>query len=117
MSRLIALLAVSLLIPWAVASATDDLVVREGLAIRTGGRLMRSAFRTDPIEARIVAGQWSAPREGESMTMPDGTNRTWMRVMAGQDGVFTNTSARGAYVYLPFVSATNGVLVLKASGH
>lgn len=117
MSRFLAAIAFGLLVPSVVLSAGADIVLREGLAIRPGGRMSRSAFHTDAIEALIVSGQWSAPREGGHVAMPDGTNRTWVKVSAGPDGVFTNSAARGAYVHVPYVSETNGILLLKASGH
>jgi len=101
------------------ADAGTDLFVREGLAIRTDGgrREGRSAFHIDPLEALIVTGKWSPPRAGDSLTMPDGTTRAWEVVTARTNGSFTNTALRGGYVYLPFVSDIDQVLLLKAAGH
>ena len=114
------LLSISLLpiAPASAAAASDsDIILREGVAIRSGGRMARTAFHTDAIEALIVAGLWTAPRAGDTLTMTDGTNRTWEPVIAKADGSFTNAVLRGGYVYLPFVSDVDQVMLLKAAGH
>ena len=95
------LLSISLLplAPASRAAAPDsDIILREGVAIRSRGRMARTAFHTDPIEALIVAGRWTAPRAGDTLTMTDGTNRTWEPVIAKPDGSFTNAVLRGGYV-------------------
>jgi dienelactone hydrolase len=120
--RLFAGLAIgvlTLLLALDASAAPDEseIVLREGLAIRSSGRSARTAFHTDAIEALFVAGRWSAPVAGATVTMPNGTNRVWEPVVAKADGSFTNAALRGGYVYLPYVSAIDEVLLLKASGH
>ncbi len=101
----------------AAGGTNGEIVLREGLGLRSGGRFGRSAFHTDAVEALIVAGRWSAPRAGDEVLMPDGTNRIWEVVAARPDGNFTNASVRAGYVYLPYVSAEDRVMLLRAAGH
>ncbi len=98
-------------------AAETEWVLREGVAIRGAGRMGRSAFRTDLIEAQIVTGRWKVPQAGDVLEVPGGTNRTWEAVTAREDGVFTQAAARGGYFYLPFVAEQDEVLLLRASGH
>src|SRR5882724_2483268 len=114
---LVSFLLLSLL-PGSGAAAGTDIVVHEGLAIRTGGgRDGRTAFHTDAVEALIVTGKWAPPSAGDTLTMPGGTTRAWEAVAARADGSFTNAALRGGYVYLPFVSDADQVFLLKAAGH
>lgn len=112
-----------LLVGWSPVAGTSavaagsDIVLREGLAIRVGGRPTRSAFHTDLIEAQVVAGTWSVPHAGTALTMADGTNRVWEAVVAEPDGNFKHAALRGGYVYLPYVSDTPRVMLLQAYGH
>jgi len=98
-------------------AAETEWVLREGVAIRGSGRMGRSAFRTDLIEAQIVTGRWKVPQAGDVLEVPGGTNRTWEAVTAREDGAFTNAATRGGYFYLPFVAERDEVLLLRASGH
>lgn len=101
----------------AAVSPEPEIVLRKGLAIRTSGRSGRSAFHADAIEALIVTGRWFAPRAGDTVTMPDGSERIWEEAVAGPDGTFTNAAVRGGYIYLPFVSDADQLLLLQAAGH
>lgn len=112
------------LTPWAacVLTATAlagpaEIVLREGVAVQTGGRMVRTPFHTDPVEARMVAGTWTIPADGDSVRLPDGSTRTWETAVAKADGSFTNAAVRGGYFEVPFVSDTDRILLLQASGH
>ena len=91
--------------------------LREGLVIGSVGRSGRSAFHTDLIEAAIVAGNWSRPAAGASVTLPDGTVRSWEGAVAETNGWFTNKALAGGYVYVPVYSDIGEVMLLEASGH
>ncbi len=95
----------------------EDIVLREGVAVVLGGRMARAPFRTDPVEARVVAGTWTPPSPGEVLGYPGGTHRVWERVTAKPDGAFEHPAMRGGYVYVPFVSDRDRILLLQASGH
>ncbi len=47
-----------------------EIVLRDWLVIEPVGRYGRSAVHTDAIEAEIVAGRWSPPRAGDTVTLP-----------------------------------------------
>lgn len=111
------LLLPSLVLAADVTPTEPEIVLREGLGIRTGGRFQRSAFHTDALEAVVIAGTWSAPQAGDTVAMPGGTNATWTPMVARPDGSFTNAVLRGGYVYLPYVSDTDQVMLLQAAGH
>ncbi len=95
----------------------SDVILRDGLALRTGGRPGRSAFHVDVIEAQVVEGRWLTPQAGEVVTLVDGTRRAWESVVARPDGTFTNAAARGGYLLLRYEAAEDEVRLLKASGH
>jgi hypothetical protein len=77
------------------AIAETEIILKEGVAVATGGRMVRTPFHTDPIEARIVAGTWTLPAAGETLSLPGGTNRTWEAVSASADGSFSHPALRG----------------------
>ncbi len=97
--------------------AETEYLLREGLAVATGGRMVRTPFHTDPVEARIVAGTWTLPVAGETLVLPGGTNRIWEKVMAKEDGSFEHAALRGGYFEVPYVAEQDGILLLRASGH
>jgi poly(3-hydroxybutyrate) depolymerase len=101
----------------AAEGTVKEIPLREGLAIAVAGRAGRSPIHTDPIEALLVAGTWRAPKRGDTVTLPDGTTRTWEAVKAGGDGLL-NLPGRGAsYVFFAVPSESDRVLLLEASGH
>jgi len=99
------------------AIAETEIILKEGVAVATGGRMVRTPFHTDPIEARIVAGTWTLPAAGETLSLPGGTNRTWEAVSASADGSFNHPALRGGYFEVPYVSDSDRILLLRASGH
>lgn len=107
------------IVPLAVATraATNDIVLKQGVALALGGRMGRTPFRVDPVEARIVRGEWTLPAAGDSLPGPGGTNRVWEAVTAGEDGTFQHRAVRGGYFSVPFVSDSDRILLLRAAGH
>ena len=101
----------------AAHSAEVEYLLREGVAVATGGRMVRTPFHTDPVEARIVAGTWTLPVAGETVVLPGGTNRVWEKVTAKEDGSFEHAALRGGYFEVPYVAERDGILLLRASGH
>ncbi|MBL9168568.1 MAG: prolyl oligopeptidase family serine peptidase [Verrucomicrobiales bacterium] len=110
----------------ATAPPRNETVLREGLLIKAVARSGRSAFHTDAIEERIVSGRWSLPKEGETIDVPNAPSQRWEKVKADTNGwfanliprlPFTNSGPRGGYLYLPYSSPRNEVLLLHAAGH
>lgn len=109
----------------AQADAAGDIVFREGLSVRSVARSGRNAFRTDPIEAQIVSGQWRPPSSGDAVVASGGSNRIWQAAYTDVDGNFTNAPSPastnrmrggGGYLYVPFIAETTGVKILEAAG-
>jgi len=95
----------------------EPVVLREYLAIRPVGRSQRYAIHTDAIELRIVSGRWQAPREGEEVTLPDGSRQRWEAVRTEDDGRLTHPALRGGYAYASVDSPAERTMLLEASGH
>src|ERR1044071_2833401 len=93
-----------------------EITIREALAIPPVGRSARSATHTDAIEAQIVAGKWSPPREGDKLESPTGV-RTWKKIAVGKDEWFQDGALQGGYAYARIDSATSRVAILEAAGH
>lgn len=94
-----------------------EFVLREALAIGGVGRYGRSAVHTDAVEYQIVTGTWATPRAGATLTLPDGTVRTWASLSAGDDGWFRSDALRGGYACATVESDREQVVLLDASGH
>ena len=108
-----------------VAEATDDapaaspreIVVRDWLVIEPVGRYRRSAIHVDAIEAEIVAGRWSTPRAGQTVTSADGTVCTWQTAAAEEDGRLKHEALRRGYAFTTVDLDTGRIMLLEASGH
>lgn len=85
----------------------QEIVIREGLGIRVPGA-RRSAIHVDPIEHKLVTGQWQTPTEGK-----DG----WTKATANPQGEFRGGPTSGGYLFTMVNSATDKVMLLEASGH
>ena len=90
--------------------------VREVLAVEALGSSGRSPIQTDALLARAIAGDLSAPREGERIRGADGTERTWARVGAGEDGWFEGRAFRGGWAYAELAVAEAGAWRLALEG-
>jgi len=99
------------------ATAAEDIVLRDGVAVAFGGRMGRVPFRVDPVEARLVQGSWTLPKAGDLVILPAGTNAVWETVVAKPGGEFEHPAVRGGYVSVPFVSDRERILLLQAAGH
>lgn len=100
-----------------LAAPPDEIAIRSAVAIPLVVRSGRSVVRIDPIEHLICTGTRVAPREGEKLTMPDGSTRTWQRVEAGTDGWFEGEALWGGYAYAAVTPPEPGVWILEAEGH
>ncbi|MBI1840963.1 MAG: prolyl oligopeptidase family serine peptidase [Verrucomicrobia bacterium] len=99
------------------AAGAPEIVLRDGLVLPAGGRAGRSAFRVDPIEARIIQGDWAPPRAGDSVHWGATVDKTWTAAQANADGWFTNSALRGGYAHLSHTAASNEIVLLLAAGH
>jgi len=90
---------------------------QECLAIGRVGTSSRSPIHTDAIEAQIVAGKWSPPRLGDTVTRPDGATATWSALKTGSDGSFPLRGFAGGYAYFAVPSNNDRVVLLEAQGY
>ena len=93
-----------------------ETVIRDVLVIGGVGRWGRSAVHTDAIEAEIIAGRWSPPAAGQTLTLPDGSVQSWAAVSAGPDGMIRVGALMGGYAYAAVESDRETVMLLEASG-
>jgi hypothetical protein len=101
--------------------AADDLpkelTPAAGLVIGRVGQSGRGPIHLDAVESLIVAGKFAAPRAGDTVTLPDGSTRTWEEAKVGADGWLTHRGLGSGYAYLPIASDVERVMILEASGH
>ena len=87
------------------------------LLLERPGATSRSPIRTDALEAALVRGAFTPPQEGASITLPDGSVKTWKRVNAGEGGFLRDEALRGGYAFAAVESARDQVVLLEATGH
>jgi pimeloyl-ACP methyl ester carboxylesterase len=99
------------------AGAQDAGVIRihEALVI-PGSDFYRSAASVDPIEARIVTGEWSPPHEGDVVPFPDG-GRSWRRVEADSAGWIADDDLEDGYAYATIDLDADRVMILEGYGY
>ncbi|HEY3854470.1 MAG TPA: hypothetical protein VGO67_08770 [Verrucomicrobiae bacterium] len=98
-----------------LTATADETVFRDGLVLKFADRFRRSSFHTDPVEAKIVKGQWTPPSAGQSFPL-EKTNAIWQAATASADGTFTNRELRGGYLDCQIASDSDTIKLLSASG-
>ncbi len=100
------------------APANDDtLRVTSVLVAARGASGGRSPVFTDAVLARIAAGDFVPPREGDTFLTPEGEERVWRRVTANADGWIDDDESAGGYVFATLDVPRGGRYVLEARGH
>ena len=98
-------------------TAPEPIVITEGLALGPMPQQRRSPVHVDPVEHRIVTGQWQPPTEGETVTLPDGETRTWTRVKADDHGVLADDALYNGYLWAHVKVPSDCVMLLHARQH
>jgi pimeloyl-ACP methyl ester carboxylesterase len=99
------------------APGQEPLVLTEALVlppVRSGGR---TVVRRDLLGVQWVQGTWTTPGEGDALQLPDGTERTWRRAQADEQGWLQDPALRGGAVLWTVTSLEGRVAVLEAAGH
>jgi pimeloyl-ACP methyl ester carboxylesterase len=97
-------------------AASRQIDFNECLVLGPHERAGRSAFHRDPVEFQVVTGAWKAPKAGDTVRWPNGSDSKWEQRKADKDGSFAAT-APGGYAYVAVPSAKTEVMLLEASGH
>jgi dienelactone hydrolase len=84
------------------------------LAVGPISRSGRSLLHTDPVEAQIVAGKWSPPKEGDPAA--PSSKQQWKEVVADKDGWMQGPAFSGGYAYASVSSEKEQVMILEAVG-
>ncbi|MFN8176642.1 MAG: prolyl oligopeptidase family serine peptidase [bacterium] len=98
----------------AAGDAPSEIVVREALAAG-GADWYRSASSADPIEAKLVLGEWSPPREGEALA--EGASQRWTRVIADSAGWLRSDSLVDGWAYAAVESDADRTMILDGFGY
>ncbi len=69
----------------------------------------------DLVAARLAAGDWRVPQEGDVFALPDGQHAPWQTVRA-ENGTFQHELLQGGYASIPIESPAQQVLVLQVQG-
>ena len=69
----------------------------------------------DLIAARLAAGDWQPPQEGDDFALPNGASTPWQSA-AANDGTIRHELLPGGYVSIPVESPTEQVMLLKVQG-
>jgi len=96
--------------------AQNIIILKDGLAIKTFNFFTKNMFTPDPIEAKIVAGKWTAPKGNESITSGNSTS-SWKKISANENGWFENDELNGGYVNFVYVSKKDEIVLLAGFGH
>jgi len=108
--------------PAAVAPATLDaqateLDIEEALVVGPLPAMKRGPLHVDPVEARIVRGDWTIPHAGDTVTLPNDTTVAWQSLTAGDDGWFKHAALGNGYLCATVTTAQDRVVLLEAVAH
>jgi poly(3-hydroxybutyrate) depolymerase len=90
--------------------------LREALVLDPVGQGGRVPIVTNALTAKLVKGDFTAPKEGEAFEWPGG-QRSWSKLLAGEDGTFQSRAFRGGFAFVSVPSSSERTMMLEASGH
>ncbi|NLI01426.1 MAG: prolyl oligopeptidase family serine peptidase [Chthonomonadales bacterium] len=99
------------------AQSPEAIVPRTALVLARPGRSGRDALPRDAVQALIVTGAWKTPSAGDTVTLPDGSVRTWTEIRADQNGRFAGGNLAGGYAFIAVQSPASRTMILEAAGH
>lgn len=101
----------------AISIQSDETVaIEECLAIE-GSDWYQSAAAVDPIEIRMVIGNWSPPVAGDRVAFGTDDIREWRRIVAADDGWLHDEALRGGYAYIVVDSPEERIVILEGMAH
>lgn len=93
----------------------EEIAIESVLVIERVGHGGRSPVFTDAIEASLAQTTWRAPAEGDTVTGPGGSEKTWRRLEGNGD--FSDRALRGGYAFATVEMPAERVMLLRARGH
>jgi pimeloyl-ACP methyl ester carboxylesterase len=100
----------------ASAASSDTLIVREALGIRLPHRTPYSALPVYPVAPWTTGRRTSAPKEGESLRLPDGSEVTWERITPDSLGWFPEEPRGERYAAVTIELNRAAHMLLEAMG-
>ena len=97
-------------------SQPNTVTLKEGLAIKSFNFFAKNMFTPDPIEAMIVTGNWSSPKEGDSVSFGSSVSK-WKKIKADEKGWFEGNEANGGYIHFTYESKKKEIVLLAGFGH
>lgn len=98
-------------------NASFSQTIRECLVLRVEGAMARSVVYTDPVQATLVSGSWTAPQPGDKVTFSDGSVREWEAVTANAEGWFEHPALRNGYAFTRVSSERERIVLLESQGN
>lgn len=117
MKRILLFVMSALVVLMRVGHAAGDTGMKDVLVLGPLTPSKRVAIHVDPVEHQIVSGTWSAPKAGDAITMPDGSKKTWTKVVASEDGWVRDEALGGGYVLWEVEWPRQECMLLDATGH
>ncbi len=80
------------------ALAADTLLVREALGVTLPRRMAVTVLPATPLDPWLTGSRTKAPRQGEAVRAPDGTEAAWERITVDSTGWFSESERGPKYV-------------------
>jgi hypothetical protein len=94
-----------------------DLNASKCLMIKISNEYKNSVVGIDPIEAKIIKGEWTVPKIGEEIKFIDESIGKWEAAIADEDGWIRHQSLRSGYIYYSIDSEIEQTLLLNGFGY
>jgi pimeloyl-ACP methyl ester carboxylesterase len=98
------------------ASPSDTLIIHEALGLRLPHRTPYSALPVYPIAPWTTGRRTSAPKEGETLRLADGSEITWQRIVADSLGWFPEQPRGERYAAVTIELKRHAKMLLEAMG-
>ena len=98
------------------APDTETMTLHNVVAIGGVARGGRVPFAEDAVQRLRVEGKWQTPEAGTTISLPDGSTRTWEAVTADAEGWYSGRALTGGYVSATVESPTERTWLMEASG-
>lgn len=100
-----------------VPDAPDAIPLTRAVALPRWGGYGRAPLGRDAVVWHLTRGTWETPQPGQTLRMPDGAERTWETLEAGEDGWLQAPALAGGYACFTVDMPEDRVMLLRAQGH